>query len=43
MSTHKTTADIRALDAAHHIHPFTNTRELNERARGSSPGPRASG
>jgi putrescine aminotransferase len=31
MSTHKTTADIRALDAAHHIHPFTNTRELNDK------------
>jgi putrescine aminotransferase len=31
MSTYKTTADIRALDAAHHIHPFTNTRELNDK------------
>ncbi|MFW5642077.1 MAG: aminotransferase [Roseicyclus sp.] len=26
-----TNAEIRALDAAHHIHPFTNTRELNDR------------
>jgi putrescine aminotransferase len=25
------TAEIVALDAAHHLHPFTNTRELNER------------
>jgi hypothetical protein len=31
MSTHTTANDIRALDAAHHIHPFTNTRELNEK------------
>jgi len=25
-----TTADWRALDAAHHLHPFTDTRALNE-------------
>jgi putrescine---pyruvate transaminase len=25
-----TTANLRALDAAHHLHPFTNTRTLNE-------------
>lgn len=31
MSNHKTTAEIRALDAAHHLHPFTNTRELNDK------------
>jgi len=29
MTSSKTTTEIRALDAAHHIHPFTNTRELN--------------
>ncbi|MCU4651983.1 aspartate aminotransferase family protein [Roseibacterium sp. SDUM158016] len=29
MTRHNSTAEIRALDAAHHIHPFTNTRELN--------------
>jgi putrescine aminotransferase len=31
MSRRNSTADIRALDAAHHIHPFTNTRELNDK------------
>ncbi|MDG4648907.1 aspartate aminotransferase family protein [Roseibacterium sp. SDUM158017] len=31
MTRHNSTAEIRALDAAHHIHPFTNTRELNEK------------
>lgn len=25
------TADLKAADAAHHLHPFTNSRELNER------------
>jgi putrescine aminotransferase len=29
MTSYKTPTEIRALDAAHHIHPFTNTRELN--------------
>ena len=29
MTSSKTMTEIRALDAAHHIHPFTNTRELN--------------
>jgi putrescine---pyruvate transaminase len=29
MTRHNSTAAIRALDAAHHLHPFTNTRELN--------------
>ncbi len=31
MTRHNATAAIRALDAAHHLHPFTNTRELNEK------------
>lgn len=34
MTAHETklnTADIQAADAAHHLHPFTNTRELNAR------------
>ncbi len=31
MTRLNTTADIRAADAAHLIHPFTNTRELNEK------------
>lgn len=30
-STHNETAHWRALDARHHIHPFTNTAELNGR------------
>ncbi|MBT0961627.1 aspartate aminotransferase family protein [Denitromonas iodatirespirans] len=29
MNTVRTTAALRALDAAHHLHPFTNARELN--------------
>ncbi len=30
MNILNSTAQIQAQDAAHHIHPFTNTRELNE-------------
>ena len=29
MNRLNSTAEMRAADAAHHIHPFTNTRELN--------------
>lgn len=29
MTLHKTTAELRALDAAHHLHPFSDTRALN--------------
>ncbi len=42
--TNMPTAELRALDAAHHLHPFTHSRTLNERgvrvirsARGVSP------
>jgi putrescine---pyruvate transaminase len=28
--TNMPTAELRALDAAHHLHPFTNTKTLNE-------------
>lgn len=31
MTILNSTAEIRAGDAAHHIHPMTNTRELNEK------------
>ena len=31
LDNHLPTADLQALDAAHHLHPFTNTAELNER------------
>ncbi|RKE83346.1 aspartate aminotransferase family protein [Rhizobium sp. AG855] len=31
MTLSNSTAEIRRLDAAHHLHPFTNTRELNAR------------
>ena len=30
MSLPKTTAELRALDAAHHLHPFSDTKSLNE-------------
>jgi len=30
MSLPKTTAELRALDAAHHLHPFSDTKALNE-------------
>ncbi len=31
LNNHLPTAELQALDAAHHLHPFTNTAELNER------------
>jgi len=31
LDNHLPTADLQALDAAHHLHPFTDTAELNER------------
>ncbi|WP_120499781.1 aspartate aminotransferase family protein [Roseovarius sp. EL26] len=31
ISNHMPTAELQALDAAHHLHPFTNGGELNEK------------
>ncbi len=31
LDNHLPTADLQALDAAHHLHPFTDTAELNEK------------
>ena len=31
LDNHLPTADLQALDAAHHLHPFTDTAELNQK------------
>ena len=31
ISNHMPTAELQALDAAHHMHPFTNNNELAEK------------
>ena len=40
ITNHMPTAELQALDAAHHLHPFTDKAELAPRARASSPGPK---
>jgi len=31
ISNHPATADMQAADAAHHLHPFTDTAALNQK------------